>query len=186
MQKLHPGLLGSGTEFFTDENGEIKAFNDGRVISFENLPPYLYQKVHEIMIADIQAMEILFKWYPNSDTDRLKKYISCRFGGLDFSADLDSGVSQYGEHVDCPLRAVCPGNGLVCKAAHVNGKPLTDEEISLLKLLGTPKTNECISDILGLPLGTFHKIKKNLYSKLKIQTKQEALTIAYRLGIISV
>lgn len=186
MRKLLPGMMDSGTEFFTDSNGEIKVITNGSVISFDNLTPYLYHKVNEVMLADKPALAILQKWYPNSDTEQLKKYVSCRFGGLDYSADFDNGLMQCGEYVDCPLRGSCEGEGIVCKQALYKDQELSLEEIQLLKFISTPYTNENISSILGIPLGSFHKIKKTLYKKLNIQTKQEANTIAIKLGIVSV
>lgn len=160
--QLLPGMTDSGTEFFTDQNGKIRAITNGQIINFENISPYLYRKVNEVMHADRQALQILKQWYPHSETEQLKKFVSCRFGGLDYCADFDKdNAPQCGEYVECHL-----------------------QEIQLLRLISTPKTNESISDMLGIPLGTFHKIKKNLYRKLAIQTKQEALSFAYRLGLL--
>lgn len=183
--QLLPGMTDTGTEFFTDQNGKIRAITNGQIINFENISPYLYRKVNEVMHADRQALQILKQWFPHSETEQLKKFVSCRFGGLDYRADFDKdNAPQCGEYVECHLRGNCIGEGIVCKSVQANGKELNLQEIQLLRLISTPKTNESISDMLGIPLGTFHKIKKNLYRKLAIQTKQEALSFAYRLGLL--
>ena len=121
----------------------------------------------------------------NSVFDQQNQFLKCRYGGLDFSADIKDNHFQEGDYWDCPKRATCAFNGIICKAPTYNGQKLSPIDIKLMKLLSTNATNEVIADALNLALGTFHKLKKALYVKLNnIQTKQELALIAKSLNLI--
>ncbi|WP_417200071.1 hypothetical protein [Bizionia sp.] len=182
--RIYPGLNCSSLEVFND-NGNLKAFSQGKLQDFESLPFTYIQTFKEELNRDIKAKEIIESWFPDSDLQQVKKFASCRFGGLDFVPDIQNFQLQNGEYWDCPLRGNCKGEGIVCRNLTYEGKELTATDIKLLKLLGTNYTNEVLADEMDMCQGTFNLFKKQLYAKLgNIQTKQEAVIIAVRLNLI--
>lgn len=182
--RIYPGLNCSSLEVFND-NGNLKAFYQGKIQDFENLPFTYIQTFREELNRDVKAKEIVESWHPNSDMHQVKKFASCRFGGLDFVPDIQNFQLQKGEYWDCPLRGKCKGEGIVCRNLMFQGNELSAQDIKLLKLLGTNYTNEVLADEMDMCQGTFNLFKKQLYAKLgNIQTKQEAVIIAVKLNLI--
>ena len=184
MQKLIPGLLDNTIEFFNFED-DVKFISDGKLKSFTEAPASVIIMLKEAIDKKPEAKAILMDWHPESEFNQLKQFASCKFGGIDYSADIKNGELQEGEYWQCPKAGSCQGEGLICTSPIYNGHVLTKTEIQLIRLSTTEKTNEAIADELNLPLGTFHKYKHQLYEKLGfIQTKQCLTKIAYNLNII--
>ncbi|WP_372744315.1 LuxR family transcriptional regulator [Lutibacter sp.] len=181
---LYPGMNDAGFEFFIVED-EVKFIANSKISNFTELPFGIIQIIEEEIENNKAIKMALLDWYPNSKYDRLKQFVKCRFGGLDFEADIINHQLQPSEYVECPIRSKCEHNGVLCKAPEYNGSKLNAIDIQLMKLLTTPLTNEVIAEQLNLPLGSYHKYKKLLYEKLGfIQTKQELTIIAITLNII--
>jgi len=182
--KLYPGMNDSGLEFFTVES-EVKIIQNGKISAFTELSFAIIQVLKEAISKDKELKMALLDWHPNSEYNRLEQFAKCRFGGLDFTPDIKNNKLQKGEYKECPLRATCPNNGIVCKLPSFNGIELELNDIKLMKLLSTDLTNENIAEQMGVPFGSYHKIKKALYQKLgNVQTKQEIAIIATRLNLI--
>lgn len=184
ITKIIPGLLNNSFEFF-NVNSEVKFVNNGTLKPFTDLPSSIHSLINQTIESNPEAKTILQEWHPNSEFHQLEKFISCRMGGLDFTPDITDGVLQEGEYWACPNIGNCKGQGILCKNPVYNGHELSSEEILLIQLSTTNKTNEAIADQLGKPLGTYHKMKKQIHEKLgNIQTKQCLTKIAYALNLI--
>jgi DNA-binding CsgD family transcriptional regulator len=184
MQKIIPGLLDNTFEFFNFED-DVKFISDGKLKSFTEAPASVIIMLKEAIDKNPEAKAILIAWHPDSEFNQLKQFASCKFGGIDYSADIKNGELQNGEYWECPKAGSCAGEGKICTSPIYNGNILTKTEIELIKLSTTDKTNEAIAEELKLPMGTFHKYKHQLYEKLgHIQTKQCLTKVAYRLNII--
>jgi len=181
--QLYPGMLNTDTEFFKTTEG-LKVISSGIVSQFKDISMPLYQRLKEKMQAEPKVFNLLKVWHPQSELAQLEKFTECRFGGLDFTPDISDSKVQDGEYWDCPFRGNCKGEGIVCKPLKFNNHILETLEIKLLNLLATNYTNEVIAEMLTISYGQFHKIKKILYAKLGIQTKQEATLIAVNLNLI--
>ena len=184
QNRIYPGLNCSSIEFFNNNN-ELKVFTKGKMVDFEDLPYTHHVTLKDALNQIPEAKAILEEWHPDSEQQQLKKFASCRFGGLDFTPDIQDFNLQSGEYWDCPFRGSCKGEGIVCKNLTYQGNELTAADIKLLKLLGTNYTNEVLSEEMEMCQGTFNLFKKQLYAKLGgIQTKQEAVIIAVKLNLI--
>ncbi|MCA1966959.1 MAG: LuxR C-terminal-related transcriptional regulator [Flavobacterium sp.] len=184
MQKLIPGLLDNAFEFFNLED-DLKFVSDGKLKSFTEAPASVIIMLKEAIDKNPEAKAILIEWHPESEFNQLKQFASCKFGGIDYSADIKDGQLQEGEYWKCPKAGSCVGEGVICTSPIYNGHVLSKTEIELIRLSTTEKTNEAIAEELNLPMGTFHKYKHTLYEKLGfIQTKQCLTKIAYSLNII--
>lgn len=184
LQKVIPGLLDNSIEFFNHEN-ELKYISNGIVKNFNEASTPVIMLLKEAIENEPEAKAILTNWFPQSEFNQLKKFASCRFGGVDYTPDLIDNKLQSGEHWDCPNAGKCIGEGIVCKSPTYNGHELSKTEIQLIRLSTTEKTNEVIAEEMGMAMGTFHKQKHILYEKLgSIQTKQCLTKVAFCLNII--
>ena len=183
--KTLPGMSQDNKiEFYKDvdsikiiENGKVKDFAEIRLKTLD----LLKNKIKEEKEVEL----ILHDLHPTSEIRRIEQFVSCRFGGLDFQADIVENEVQDGEWHDCNFRSKCPYSGTLCKLPKAtNGKRLTAIEVNLIKETSTEKTNDHIAEILGVCLGTFHLLKKNLYQKLQVQTKQAVAIFGFMNNII--
>lgn len=180
---LYPGMVCSSTEFFVSEN-QVKIIQNAKVLPFCEISSATMQILDEAINQDINVKLELFDMHPTSKMKRIEQFAKCRFGGLDFQGDIKEGILQDGEYWECPNRGTCKSEGILCKLPSYNGKRLEKQEVELLQLTSTNKTNEVIAEELHLPMGSFHKAKKFLYDKLEIQTKQEGVMISFFLNLI--
>ncbi|MDR6844475.1 hypothetical protein [Flavobacterium granuli] len=183
INRLYPGLADSCIEFFNDQE-ETKVIQNSKVFPLDEASFSVIQILDEEIEKDPLVKSHLMAMHPDSKIKRTKQFVSCRFGGLDYQGDIKDGKLQEGEYWECPLRGNCKSEGILCKLPSYNGQQLQLQEVKLLQLTATNKTNDVIAEELNLPLGSFHKAKKYLYEKLGIQTKQEGAMISIFLNLI--
>lgn len=183
LNRVYPGMANSSTEFFTVDN-EVKIIQNSKISAFTEISFATIQMLTEEINADVPAKLELHDMHPTSQMKRLEQFAKCRFGGLDFQADIQDGKLQDGEYWDCPKRGTCKSEGILCKLPTFNSQKLIPLEVELIKATSTDKKNTLIADELKIPLGSFHKAKQILYNKLGVQTKQEVVRIGIFLNII--
>ena len=99
MQKILPGILDQNFEFFNhQQENDVKYFHNGKLSSFTSLPSPIYALIKTTIDQSQKVSTILKKWFPNSEFHQIKKFLSCRFGGVDFKADIENGQLQKGEY----------------------------------------------------------------------------------------
>lgn len=185
QQSIYPGITNNSIEFFTHK-GDVKFIQSGRVKPLEDLGFQAIEQIKAVLSSEPEVQKELESIFPNSEWQQIKMFVKCRYGGIDFTPDIKEGELKSGDYWDCPLRGMCSSEGKICKQPIYKNQELTFDEVKLIKHLTTTKTNETIAGELGMPLGSFHLMKKNLYQKLEIQTKQELTIIAVRLNVINV
>ena len=179
---IYPGMISSDIEIFNHQN-QTMAIANGEVINYDLLPYGVLERIKELLHRDPAALAQVREWHPDSEFQQVKKFASCRFGGLDFTPDLGNGC-QTGEYWDCPMRGSCAGEGVVCRNVSYNGHEITPQDVILIKAISTNKTNEVIAQEMGVPFGSFHGIKTKLYRKFdNAQTKLEVIQKARHLNI---
>jgi hypothetical protein len=178
-----PGMGDSAIEFFISDK-ETKVIQHGKVLPFSEIPLATLKVLDKAIHEDINIALELHDMHPHSNLKRIEQFARCRFGGLDFVGDIVDGKLQEGEYHDCPKRVSCKSNGILCKLPSYNGQTLSSQDVQLMQLLSTPKTNDVIADEMHLPMGSFHKAHRQLYDKLGIQTKQENTRICFSLNLI--
>ena len=181
--KIYPGMTCHGLEFFL-QGSDFKIIQHGHIKPFDEIPYQTSQILKEAIQASPEVTAALLEMHPSSATKRIEQFAKCRFGGLDFQADIIDGELQDGEYWACPFHGTCKHEGTLCKLPKYNNERLTKEEIQLMQLSTSEKTNEVIAEDLQLALGTFHQVKKYLHRKLAVQTKQEITKIAFFLNLI--
>lgn len=180
--KVYPGLLCNSLEFFV-HNDQVKAFTGGQTFNFANLPYTFIQIVKDAIKKEPEVDKALKEWHPNNEIKQAEQFAKCRFGGLDFNPDIKNLQLQQGEYWECPFRGQCKNEGVICKQLTYNGHVLNATHIKLIKLLKTSMKNEVLAEELSLPFGSFHKLKKELYQILNVQTKPEAVMVGVKLNL---
>lgn len=178
-----PGLSCGGLEFFTDK-GKTKFLRNGKVRPLARLDFPIIEKIKKKIGADAELDAELKHHHPDSEWKRIEMFIRCRYGGIDHFSDMDNGELTAGDFWPCPLRGKCRSEGIICRSPVYEGVEIEKEEVKMIQLLTTADTNETIADKLAMPMGTFHLVKKNLYNKLNVFTKQELTIIAIKLNLI--
>lgn len=181
--RLFPGMGDLSTEFFNSDNS-VKIIQNSKILPFCEISFATQEILQEAINSDLDTKLALHDMHPASGIKRLEQFVKCRFGGLDFQADIKDGQLQDGEYWDCPNRGNCPHEGTLCKLPVYNDKRMTMQDIQLLQLTATNKTNEAIGEEMDLPMGSLHKAKKILWMNLGIQTKQEGVMISFFLNLI--
>jgi hypothetical protein len=181
--RLYPGMRDGSLElFYIKEEDRLMAIKGGRVLDYEQLPPEETKFLDQIIDSEIETKKILEGW-SSSREDQKRKLAECRFGGLNFTPDVKSGVFAP-DSFDCPLKKNCNGFGKVCKNIEYNGHPLDSFDEKAISLMISPKKNTVIAEELEIPLGSFEVYRTRLYNSLKISTKQELASVAFFLGLI--
>ncbi len=62
--------------------------------------------------------------------------------------------------------------------------PLTSRELEMLELIAKGKSYEQVADIAGISYGTVRKHLENVYKKLNVHSKIEAVNKAQREGLL--
>lgn len=182
-RKVFPGLMCDGIEMFNDGT-QLKVFRGGKLTSFKDLPVYYIEIIREAIAGSPDIELHLQAMHPDSEMKRIEQFAICNFSGLDYEPDVKGGVMQKGEYWDCPIRDLCPADGIVCTALEYNGHKILGREVQLIKLLTTALTNEAICQVMKLPAGSLETLRTKIYKKLGVQTKQEVAIIALSLNII--
>lgn len=181
--RVYPGMVDSSIEFFlTDDN--LHVIQNNKVLPFCELSLDTIKLLQNEINKDANVKLALQEMCPSSSMQRLEQFVRCRFGGLDFEADIQKGKLQDGEFWECPNRGNCPHEGTLCKLPSYNNMRLTKKDVELIQLTSTDKINEVIAEEMHLPMGSFHKAKKQLYERLCVQTKQELVRIGVYLNLI--
>jgi len=67
-----------------------------------------------------------------------------------------------------------------------HGEPLSDRELDVLKRLAAGESNKAIADGLSISPYTVKTHLRNIYSKLGVSTRTEAMTVALQQGVLTV
>lgn len=180
---LYPGMVDSSIEIFK-HNNEIKIIEDGQIKNFDQASNSVIETIQSFIDGKPIVKAALEQMHPNNPKLQLEQFASCRLGGLDINPDIKDGILQDGEYHECPKRSECPFDGILCKLPVINDHRFTMVEINIWRLTSTDMLNEVIGEVLDLPMGTLHKIKKNIYKILGIATKQEGALLAKEFNII--
>ena len=171
MTRIYPGMLDGSKEYFISGTNVMKIHN-GKIRNFDEVEHH--PELAQIISEEKDLQRILQDWHGSNEREKHKTLARCRFGALNFFADFNDDESTP-DYTICPLRGTCKGENIVCKNPVINGEAVTIDEITILKEITTEKSNIEIAKSLGYPLGTFNVKKTNLYQKININNKQEAV-----------
>lgn len=176
MTRIYPGMLDDSIEYFKTKS-DVMVINNGSIKKFDDVAEHPY--LAKIIADDKDLQNILQEWHGNDENEKQKTLAKCRFGALNFFADINEDEVMH-DYISCPLRGNCAGEHIVCKPLVINGEVVSNEEVAILREVSGDDTNANIAKKLGIPLGTLNVKKTNLYQKLGLYTKQHAaLTLLF-------
>ena len=107
-----------------------------------------------------------------------------------FAAERAAGTAQLTPDETNRLTAVCVQIGgsldLTVTLTGVGGPPLTSRELDVLRLLSHGHTNKVIAEMLSVSPRTINFHLDNIYTKLDVNSRTEAVIVALRRGWILV
>ena len=172
-------MIDHSIEYFSQE-GEIYKMQSGSVQKFEETT---HPELENLLLNESNLATTLSEMCEYDYPSMLKKLADCRYGGLNFEADFTDGNSTH-DHKDCPLRGNCIGENIVCKPIEINGEPLFEDELSILRECSTNKKNFTIASDLDIPFGTLNVSKTKIYDKYGFVTKQQSTIALFEKGLL--
>lgn len=148
-------------EFFMADNKNLAMFK-GVVTPIADLPDGILSKIEEYITPEVG--EYLTLLNVNGRISRIEKFLSCRYGSLDFTADFADGELKEPEYWHCPNRGKCPVENRLCKLP----RDLSEKEIEYIKLVGNDFSDKIIADKMGLSPKTVEKISYKVRNRLNI------------------
>jgi len=145
-------------------------------------------------MTGVEAIQAIRHEYPEARVIVLSAYK----GEEDIFHALKAGAATYllkdslGEELLSTIREVHAGGGPIPAevgrklADRLNQTPLTAREIEILKLMAEGKRNKEVAGRLGVTSDTVQQHIKNIYSKLQVHDRTEAVTVAIRRGILHI
>ncbi|WP_295794910.1 LuxR C-terminal-related transcriptional regulator [Mucilaginibacter sp.] len=173
-------------EFFRSPIDAEKCFalTRGRVWRVKDLPA----DIKAMVITDIDAhpaklRQLVAMGYAGDDL--LEKYCSCVYGLFDDKPDYADGKFIHSEYVQCPVRATCPGNGILCNLLTVGqGKALTDRQTDILAHIGRRRLNKEIAGDLNISPETVKIHVKNIQLKAGLMNKKDLVWLAHQKQLV--
>lgn len=179
--KLIAGMVDQGVEFFVDQN-EVKCIHNGRVYSYGEFPEWIMEAVQENMLKYPEAIKALAQWENLHESDYIRQYIYCRFGGLDFDPDIDKDRRfSFAEYFDCGLRGKCKYEGKLCCTIKVADGHLTRTEMEVLRRIDEP--DKLIADAMNISIETVNSHLQNIRRKTGFKNKPQMAIFAAQKGI---
>lgn len=179
MTRTYPGMIDHSIEYFT-QNGEVYKSQSGKTEKFTNAK---HPELESLLENEPNLKPVLSEMCNGNHYLMLRKLAECRFGGLNFEADFADGKFTQ-DYCDCPLRGKCMGENIVCKPIEINGEPVTETEIKVLRHCASNEKNLSIASLLNIPFGTLNVLKTHIYTKCGFVTKQQSAIALFEKGLL--
>ena len=166
---IQAGVADRGLEIFKQGDKTLATYA-GHTYKFADLPNIVLNLLRADLQLNESASEALTQWGLEAPMERLEKYASCRFGGVDMFSDITSCGKLTPDYHDCPSRSTCPFNGQICvKPAGQNGE-LTNRDVEILKLIAEGFMEKEIAAQLSITQTAIAKHRKSLFNKTGAQS----------------
>jgi DNA-binding NarL/FixJ family response regulator len=149
----------------------------------------------DLQLPDMSGFDLIKKIRAKSPNARTI-VLSSHEGDVDIQRALEAGAQGYavkgivrGELLEM-IRSVHAGKRRLSAsvaqrlAEHVGEEPISPRELEVLSLMAAGKRNKEIADKLSIAEDTVKMHVRNIFSKLQVNDRTEAVTIALRRGII--
>jgi DNA-binding NarL/FixJ family response regulator len=149
----------------------------------------------DLQLPDMSGFDLIKKIRAKSPNARTI-VLSSHEGDVDIQRALEAGAQGYavkgivrGELLEM-IRSVHAGKRRLSAsvaqrlAEHVGEEPISPRELEVLSLMAAGKRNKEIADELSIAEDTVKMHVRNIFSKLQVNDRTEAVTIALRRGII--
>ncbi len=149
----------------------------------------------DLQLPDMSGFELIRKIKAKSPNARII-VLSSHEGDVDIQRALDAGAQGYvvkgivrGELLES-IRSVHAGKRRLPAAVaqklaeHMADEPISPRELEVLSLMAAGKRNKEIASELSIAEDTVKMHVRNILSKLQVNDRTEAVTVALRRGVI--
>ena len=176
------GILDDNLEIFA-LNNLAWAFYKGELLPVAKLPSEIYEKLIEHMISHKDAVTCLHRMGLTDINKMLEQFLVCRYGALDGTPDFEKSKENFTpEYHDCGKRGNCPYEFVLCDRVKIKTEKgevfLTRKEVEIVKLIASGNTDVQTADRAVIALNTLLSHKKNIYSKLGVQSQAQLTLLA--------
>lgn len=172
-------------EFWTsDDGGEIMLRDERGISLLQKSDPLIMDLYHIIKEYYPHAYSALVNQYAKCTDSKCRivsRFIRCNFSRQDSIPDVD-GHNLNLEIVRCPMRSECQFENIICRPEF--STTLTSRETEILKHIAAGTEESRIADIMYLSVYTVKNHRHNIYRKLGIQSKAEAIIYCNKNKII--
>ena len=166
-------------EFYTNpENGDVIYTRKDSNLHFllkQNDRDIITEMLELISMNYPEAYEALENLFEKHSLNKMyyeflivKQFINCNLGNYDTNFyDIGANGDMMLEEVKCPLRGLCPNEGIVCKPTPVT---LTTREVEVLSLIAQGYIAKEISTILNIAKETVDSHRKHMMQKIRCNT----------------
>ena len=154
------------------ETKTVLWFQNGNSHQWKYLSPSIYDALEELFLTDHEALKFLTGNYPAEahNTNRMVElYTYYMYGQLDKTPDVIDGVLQNCENLRESKN--CPSLKFSNKYIDIDGVHLSARDLQILDDIIEGLPDKMIASRLGIAIGTFDFHKKNLFTKLKVDSK---------------
>jgi DNA-binding CsgD family transcriptional regulator len=186
--KLPAGLSDGNLEIFA-LNNLAWCFYNVELMQVSKLPKDIYEKLIVHMISHKEAVTCLHRMGLTDIDKMLEQFLICRYGAMDGTPDFEKSKENFTpEYHDCGKRGNCPFEFVLCDRVKIKTEKhevfLTRKEIEIVKLIASGLTDIQTADKAGVALNTLLTHKKNIYSKLEINSQAQLTLVAVHNNLI--
>ncbi len=105
------------------------------------------------------------------------RFCKCNFGNIDHVSDISENGELKLEHVQCPLRGICPHEEVICHPKF--NSSISKSEMNVLQLVFQRKQPSEIAVMLNLSPHTVNNHIRNAYSRIGVKSKAEFVDYAH-------
>ena len=158
---------------------------NGSANAFKNLPGHIFKKLKEAYEADLEASKIFSIFFPNiiDTTRKVELYTYYVYGDLNNTPDVIDGELQPSENFR--EKDDCISLKFTNKCIDFKGTPLHTRYIKMIDAWSKGRLDKNIAtDILAVSHSTYDFHKSKLFKILEVQSKPEAVAVAYKHHIL--
>lgn len=167
---LPPGLSDRNIELWV-EGDVVFVLKDGLKRRLENVDDTTMAIFMEDLQNSVLAQKALYDMNILEPMERLKKYLSCRYGDFNMVPDFTPEGANEGDFYDCGQRGNCKWEGKLCSRMKAPNGILTRREIEIIRLIAEDLPDKQIAEILGIEITTMATHRKHIEEKLGVFTK---------------
>lgn len=181
-KRVPAGIVDKGCEFFKTDSGQLVCTHNKQIYFWPDFPENILEIVREDITKHPEAMKALASWENLLPEDYVRRYIACRFGGIDDQPDIDKdGRVVHAEYVSCRLRGTCKYEGKLCCSLKAEFGIISPAEMAVLKLANKPI--KIIADKLCIAEETVKSHLKSIKEKTGLKDKTEVAIYSYKKGL---
>lgn len=169
-QLIHQGILQAANISFYMADGEIHVVESGVDKLWNDISIFSLTLLRFIIDNDPQASDAIDSMHFNSEADRLRKFVECRFIVSEVSSFINLLTNSKAVCI-CMQKGRCPHEGKLCYPSGKYFGALSKREYEIASLIADGYQDKEIAAILFLSVLTINTHVKNIILKLDCKNR---------------